>query len=659
MRVKDPGFWGQLGESVAGSGAGVLEGWIEAKEKERQTKRLESLPQELSSAYELPQGVLKNLDLKSLQAIAVKQAVEGQKKAKKEAETLSDIEKAYGDLSEVEELYDKTGAVEGFRRKQFQSKPFRELTRKANKLRANPYLKSKGIDIPEAGQRGFLESIKEAKDIFADEYADKLPKDKLQPPQVQPSVEPRQTPPGERFSLPSLQEGTAPQQPGMPQQQDQGIGVPPWLKDVGRAAPQVASELFRAATPGAFVSDVVGAAEQMREDALPPEDYMEEVYKNMPPQIAKQARKAYEALKQEKRSLGKEFKVSDWLPTSKNREKIVDAVTDKVFGPRETKEKSDIEKSITRLASAIGMRHGGGTLLTPMSWLRPTISVVGGEIAGEGAEAAGLGKTGRFVASLGFSMFSDPLFDGLRDKVLGNASGIYNKMDEGIKNLASKTPDLRKVSKNALTEMGFSEATPKDFTNQVTKIYDEAKLPQMNLGRVRSYIKGMNEYWYKDGKSELTKTGAKLFKDVKTSLEDTLEKGMKAHGLGKLHNEYKYAKEITNGMKESQFALTTLKKIFAENKGIGRSLWRTLIYAAPEGAAPALLGTTVAGFTGGVAGALTGLGINTLRKAYRFLETPTALKELTKLVPAAFTGNLPVVARQMGILDDMYEKKKK
>ncbi len=305
------------------------------------------------------------------------------------------------------------------------------------------------------------------------------------------------------------------------------------------------------------------------------------------------------------------------------------------------------------------MRHGGGSLLTPRSWLRPTISAVGSEIAGEGAEKAGLGKTGRFVASLGFSMLADPLFDGLRDKVNKNASVIYNKMDEKINPIDLKTADLNKVSKNALTEMGFSEATPKSFTDQVTKIQNEAKLPQMNLGRVRSYIKGMNRYWYKDGMYELDKTDRGIFTNVKTSLEDTLEKGMKTHGLSNLHKEYKYAKEITTGMKESEFALGILKKHLANHKGIGRSLWRTIIHVAPEGAAPALLGMNVAGTTGGTVGAIVGLGLNTVKQAYKFLATPTAMKEFTKLAPAAFAGNLPVVARQMGILDEMYEKEKK
>ena len=659
--VNEPGMaalWGSaLGETVGSGTESLITAFQERKKQQKESELLKRMMNQYSTMSGTPIENLAGLDakdMKSLQRDYVKSYPKEQKDRLEQQEGLS---RTMDQLNSTIELSGMTLPTDPYLRKALQSSAQSKVRSNLKALSKNKYLRDKGIPLPEADIGSeFIPMMKQVMSQLQSEYGmqqPEQPEDK-QPPQ--PVEFPK-----DQFGRPEMSPDQIAQQ--LPQQQPQpdSTGM-----QVARAIPQVASELLRAGTPVGQIADAVHGALDFRQSALPSRNELEEVLQNVPPSMRDQIMRSYEEMSGPTvKAYDKEFKIQDWLPSSKNREKLVDYVTDKAFGDRPSKEKSETEKYITRLASAAGTRNlfTGRSLFSPKDIAKSASNVLFSEAGGAAAESAGLGKSGRFIASTGLSMMADPLFGKLRETVYDNAGKVFNKVEPAISNLTSKSTKLSDITKEASHTLQKYKNIPPELSQYAEDINKQAQFGAMNLGEARDYVKGMNSWYYGGGKKLIGKgVGDTIFHSIRGELENVIETGMKQNGLSSLYKEYIYAKDITKGIKSAEFGINNLKKGIDSGKNAGKSLWRILAQAAPEAGTGAVIGglagSAIPGgsIPGAIAGGAVGLGVNTLKNAYKFLNIPTAKKEFLKMLPALLAGNMPVVEKQTGILASMFDK---
>ncbi len=273
MRVKDPNFWGQLGESIGGAGAGVLQGWIEAKEKERQTQKLQSLQQSLSAEYQIPEGVLKSLDLKNLQSIATAQVKEAPKRARERETALTEATQSLEKIAEAQKLYQETSVLDPLKA----TNKTAELEGFLKNLSTDSTLKKLGVVIPKKNIGAAVPAIlNQASNAIRNEFGMRRPE--LPPEQGQP--QPQQMQPG---GIAPQEQQAAPYDPNLPQEQQQrehGMpdprGVPSSLAAGFAGAPKKGLDLVNSLAnilqmPGKMIADKLGMVpEEMREDYMQP-----------------------------------------------------------------------------------------------------------------------------------------------------------------------------------------------------------------------------------------------------------------------------------------------------------------------------------------------------------------------------------------------------
>lgn len=337
------------------------------------------------------------------------------------------------------------------------------------------------------------------------------------------------------------------------------------------------------------------------------------------------------------------FRVTDYLPTTKNIKKIVGSVLpDNYLEPR-SKGEALVQDAVNK---GMGLISFGG-----MSVPKAIAGTVTGLGAREFAKEYGAGPLAQTATELLFTMMPDILYNNARDNLKKTARNLYEKFDKSAasfqridaKDLQDKAKILRK---NA--EKFESLSSNKQLINTLENFEEEF----VSGGKIKmaDAVNAKKEIARTLSESKLDNTAYGLLSKFNNELKNTIYKtGSKldAHGFKHL----KKADEIWSGLKSGESIVTTLKDLYNSGKYRSLSLY-TLAGKFPGTAAGGIAGRFITG-RGFTKGAIAGALGQELFQTYKFLKnTPGAWKELANVAKNSLRGNAKAAATRLKKIDE-------
>lgn len=439
--------------------------------------------------------------------------------------------------------------------------------------------------------------------------------------------------PVQQMGLPSVQQAEQQQQP-----QEEG-GLAQVLRTLTGAGAEAAGPLAALGSPAAGAgivgSDILQALESYRQP-IHTEEEIEEAASRMAPEQAQKLREQYQAEKEAP------FKLSDYLPTTKNIKSIVGRVLpDNYLEPR-SKGEALVQDAVNK---GVGLVSFGG-----MSIPKAIAGTAAGLTAREVAKNYGAGPLAQTAAELTFTMMPGIIYNNARDNLKNTARSLYEKFDESAasnqridaKDLQDKAKILRK---NA--EKFESLSSNKQLINTLENLEEEF----VTGGKMKmaDAVNAKKEIARTISESQLDPTAHGLLSKFNNQLKNTIyKKGAELDAEGFKH--LKQADEIWSGLKSGESLVTTIKDLYNSGKYRSLSLY-TLAGKFPGTAAGGVVGRFLPG-VGFAKGAAVGALGQELVQTYKFLKnTPGAWEELAKAAKDSLRGNAKAGAARLAKID--------
>jgi len=450
---------------------------------------------------------------------------------------------------------------------------------------------------------------------------------------------------------------------------------------------------------GAAVAGITGAgdiaeafqphAEAASKASLPSDKQIDELADrmNLSPEQKENMKNAYGEMRSDKEITSA---LNSVMPSKNNIRKLVTAAIGKDY----VTPKNNLDKNISYLAEKLGARR----MFSDPGIVRSIVGLGLGEGGRQAAKAMDLGPTAEMVFDIGMSSLADPIFDKVRDGIAKVSGGVINKFDS---KLPGKFTDMSKVHNkvtSSIEELSAStDAKTQSLVKQLKRLENQinpkAKIPKVpkapkvkvtppanlspqdelrrakhflktgkfpeevikkarsispaklspaelkkfDMGKLRQEIRGMNQWWYNEGKDISTRKMKEKFFDVKIAAENALKEGSIKNRLGGEYKKFATAKQAYAGLSQAESALENIQKEFS--KGNFHTRTSRILTQSYGGRVGHVIGRIFGGYRGGTAGAVVGATADEVSSFLKIMKLPYFTSEFMKLVPEAVKNN--------------------